>query len=185
LYGLNEIEDELREYRAKGTKDSLHFLHNKPLPIELIKKIIELKSKQKQTKTKTNNLNPEVTKLLNDLNLPLINCVQILRETILKSNQNLEENIKWNSPNYTLNGNDLITLRVQPSKTNVQIIFHRGAKVKSQPEAKIIPEDSKLLLWKSNDRAIATFTNISEITNNMDLIEKWVKIWLEYKDCKE
>jgi uncharacterized protein YdhG (YjbR/CyaY superfamily) len=45
VYGLTEIEDEIATYRAKGTKDGLHFLHNKPLPTELIKKIIALKSK--------------------------------------------------------------------------------------------------------------------------------------------
>jgi len=44
VYGLTEIENELSAYRAKGTKDSLYFLHNKPLPTELIKKIIKLKS---------------------------------------------------------------------------------------------------------------------------------------------
>jgi uncharacterized protein YdhG (YjbR/CyaY superfamily) len=44
VYGLEEIEDELSVFRAKGTKDSLHFLHNEPLPVELITKIIQLKS---------------------------------------------------------------------------------------------------------------------------------------------
>jgi uncharacterized protein YdhG (YjbR/CyaY superfamily) len=47
VYGLNEIEDEVSEYRAKNTKDSLHFIHSKPLPIELIKRIIRLKSELK------------------------------------------------------------------------------------------------------------------------------------------
>ena len=37
-----EIEDELKNYRAKGTKDTLHFLHHQPLPISLLKKIIQL-----------------------------------------------------------------------------------------------------------------------------------------------
>jgi uncharacterized protein YdhG (YjbR/CyaY superfamily) len=46
VYGLPEIEEEIANFRAKGTKDSLHFLHNKPLPTDLIKKIIELKSKK-------------------------------------------------------------------------------------------------------------------------------------------
>jgi uncharacterized protein YdhG (YjbR/CyaY superfamily) len=44
VYGLLAIEDELINYRAKGTKDTLHFLHREPMPIELIKKIIRLKS---------------------------------------------------------------------------------------------------------------------------------------------
>ncbi len=45
VYGLTEIENEIQAYRAKKTKDSLHFPHDKPLPIDLIKKIIDLKSK--------------------------------------------------------------------------------------------------------------------------------------------
>jgi len=46
VYGLPEIEDQVMLFRAKGTKDSLHFLHNKPLPLELIKSIIKLKSER-------------------------------------------------------------------------------------------------------------------------------------------
>ena len=45
VYGLPEIEEQITPYRAKGTKDSLHFPHNKPLPVELIKEIIRLKEK--------------------------------------------------------------------------------------------------------------------------------------------
>ena len=44
VYGLDEIELQLSKYKAKGTKDTLHFLHDDVLPIELIKKIIVLKS---------------------------------------------------------------------------------------------------------------------------------------------
>jgi uncharacterized protein YdhG (YjbR/CyaY superfamily) len=44
VYGFEEIEDELSHFRAKGTKNSLHFLHSKPLPIALITKIIQLKA---------------------------------------------------------------------------------------------------------------------------------------------
>lgn len=46
VYGLDEIENEIVSYRAKTTKDSLHFMHDQPLPIDLIKKIIILKSKK-------------------------------------------------------------------------------------------------------------------------------------------
>lgn len=41
VYGLTEIEDKVSEYRAKNTKDSLHFMLDRPLPIELIKNIIK------------------------------------------------------------------------------------------------------------------------------------------------
>ena len=42
---LTEIENKVSEYRGKKTKDSLHFMLDRPLPIELIKNIIRLKSK--------------------------------------------------------------------------------------------------------------------------------------------
>lgn len=45
VYGLPEIEEDMLPYRAKNTKDSLHFKFHQPLPIALIKKIIILKSK--------------------------------------------------------------------------------------------------------------------------------------------
>lgn len=45
VYGTTEIEEEISKYRAKKTKDSLHFMLDNPLPIESIRKIIILKSK--------------------------------------------------------------------------------------------------------------------------------------------
>ena len=41
------LEDRIEEYREKGTKDSLHFMHNKPVPIDLVKDIIRLKAEVK------------------------------------------------------------------------------------------------------------------------------------------
>ena len=40
VYGMPDLEDEIKPYRGKGTKDSLHFPHHQPLPVELIRKII-------------------------------------------------------------------------------------------------------------------------------------------------
>lgn len=45
MYGLEEIESDIQPYRGKGTKDALHLPYNKPLPLELIQKIIKIKSK--------------------------------------------------------------------------------------------------------------------------------------------
>lgn len=46
VYGLPEIEEQVAPYRAKGTKDSLHFPHNKPLPVEVIRAIIKARNKK-------------------------------------------------------------------------------------------------------------------------------------------
>ncbi len=43
VYGMDEIDERLAPFRAKGTKDTLHFRHNQPLPVELIREIIRLR----------------------------------------------------------------------------------------------------------------------------------------------
>lgn len=40
VYKIEEIEDEVSKYRGKGTQDTLHFFHNKPIPFDLINLII-------------------------------------------------------------------------------------------------------------------------------------------------
>jgi uncharacterized protein YdhG (YjbR/CyaY superfamily) len=174
VYGLHEIEDELSKYRAKGTKDSLHFLHCEPLPIELIKKIIELKSEQ----LGTTNLNNEVNIFLDELKHPLRTEINLLRSIILVSNSGLIENVKWNGPNFCFENQDRITMRIQPP-TQIQIIFHRGAKVKEQPKERLLKNDFGILVWKENDRAIATFSNIDEINSNKDNFTKIVTGWID------
>jgi len=45
VYNLPDLEQELTPYRAPKTKDSLHFPHHQPLPVDLVKKIIVAKMK--------------------------------------------------------------------------------------------------------------------------------------------
>lgn len=47
LYGNSDLESELKAYRGKNTKDALHFLHSKPLPIDLILKLVDYKFNKK------------------------------------------------------------------------------------------------------------------------------------------
>lgn len=46
-YAPGELEEQIRPYRGKGTKDSLHFLYKEPLPAGLIIKIAEAKFRKK------------------------------------------------------------------------------------------------------------------------------------------
>lgn len=47
VYGLTGLEEQLALFSTKGTKDSLHFMHDRPLPIKLIKEVIRMKSQLK------------------------------------------------------------------------------------------------------------------------------------------
>lgn len=128
----------------------------------------------------TNPLSSEVTDFLDQLNHPLRNEIELLRNLVLSANNELSENIKWNGPNYCLGNEDRITMRIQPPTTkHVQLIFHRGAKKQEQPKDKLIANKSKLLAWKENDRAVATFKKTQEIDAGKaeltEIINEWVR----------
>jgi len=123
------------------------------------------------------DFNPDVTTLLHDLNPPFRNGIELLRHLILSADSGITENIKWNGPNYCFENEDRITMRVQAPK-QVQLIFHRGAKVKEQPEAKLIQDESGLLAWKENDRAVASFKNMAEIESRKEELTAIVRDWI-------
>ena len=122
-------------------------------------------------------LSKEVDKFLNQLNHPLIEEIQTLRKLILSCSEELSENVKWNAPNYTQNGQDRITMKILPPK-NIQLIFHRGAKKQEQPANHLIEDPNGLLTWKENDREIATFTTNEDIEKNKENICKLVTDWI-------
>ncbi len=119
----------------------------------------------------------EVSTFLDELKHPFRMEIEKLREIILNSDARISENMKWNGPNYIVNNEDRITMRVQPPK-QIQLIFHRGAKVLEIPKEKIIEDDSGLLLWKTNDRAIATFRNLAEVEINLLQLTAIIKKWI-------
>ncbi len=126
-----------------------------------------------------NNLNPEVTTFLDELNHSLRPEIEALRICILSANENLTENIKWNAPNYCFENEDRITMRIQPPTTKkIQIIFHRGAKKQAQPKDKLIDVNTIFLIWKENDRAIATFKNWQDIENGKAELVNIIKAWI-------
>lgn len=131
----------------------------------------------KRTNIDMANLNEEVTKFLGEQNHPLRNEIELLRETILTSDKALTENIKWNAPNYCHDNEDRITMKINPPK-QIQLIFHRGAKKLVQPPTKLIDDKTGLLVWKENDRAIASFKNLADIEKNKSELSIIINDWI-------
>lgn len=124
------------------------------------------------------NLNKEVTYFLDSLNLSLRDEVECLREIIMGAGYELTESVKWNGPNYSINGEDRITIRISPKK-QLQVIFHRGAKVKEMPKNRLLSGDYDILIWKENYRAIASFNTMNEIQEKRQMIIEVVGKWIE------
>lgn len=124
-------------------------------------------------------LNSEVTELLDGLTHPFRKEIEQLRLYILSADKSLNENVKWNGPNYSVADADRISMRIQPPSKQAQLVFHRGAKKLEQPTATLIAHKSKLLIWKENDRAIITFKSLQDIEQAKDeltaIIQQWIK----------
>lgn len=79
---------------------------------------------------------------------------------------------------YSFNNEDRITMKILPPK-QIQLVFHPVAKVQDKLSDKLIKDRSRLLTWKENDRAVATFKNLADITNNKSDLTRIVKDWID------
>ena len=122
-------------------------------------------------------LNPAVTRFLDELNHPFRSEIERLRMIISGTGIGLTENIKWNGPNYSHRNDDRITMRIQPPK-QIQLILHRGAKKQEQPENKLIQDQSGLLNWRENDRAVMTFKSMADIESRESDLVRVIKDWI-------
>ncbi len=124
------------------------------------------------------HLNEEVTAFLDQLHHPSRAGIDRLRNIILSADETLTENIKWNGPNYSVGGEDRITMKTHPVSRRILLIFHRGAKKMEQLPDRLIKHNSKLLEWKENDRAIITFKTLQEIEDHRQELSEIVSDWL-------
>ncbi len=124
------------------------------------------------------NRSEEVDSFLQKLDHPLKAEVEALREIILGSHAEITENIKWNAPNYRYRGEDRVTFRLAPATDKIQLIFHRGVKVKDSQDF-AFTNGSGLLKWVAKDRATITFRNMQEVMTNAPALRDLVRRWLE------
>ena len=126
---------------------------------------------------KQKTMNQDVTLFLDNLNHPFRQQIELLRKIILTAAPAIEENIKWNGPNYTLEGHDRITIRVNPPKS-FSLILHRGAKVQAAPASRLIEKDHGVLVWKTNDRAVADFKKAEDFEKVSKHLHSIIQDWI-------
>jgi hypothetical protein len=92
----------------------------------------------------------DVDRFVEDLDHGRKDEIETIRHLIRSANPELTEQIKWNAPSFCVDGDDRITLRLQP-RDRVQLIFHRGV----YNDAFIVDERSRgdALIWLLLSRA--------------------------------
>jgi hypothetical protein len=119
-----------------------------------------------------------VDQFMTQLKHPHKDAIEQIRAVVLASHKQVTEQIKWNAPSFGLSGEDRITFRLD-AKNGVQLIFHRGAKVRKDNKSFEFKDSTGLLEWITNDRATLTFTDAKDFAAKGSDFEKVVKQWLK------
>jgi hypothetical protein len=104
--------------------------------------------------------------------------VEKVRAIVLSADKNLTERVKWNAPSFCHGGDDRITFRLQPGD-RVQLVFHRGAKVRTDAASFVFEDASRLIEWASSDRGVVSFESTDEVERCAPKLRKLVKAWLK------
>ena len=99
-----------------------------------------------------------------------------VRAIILAADPGITERIKWKAPSFCFGGDDRVTLRLQP-QNRLQLIFHRGVKVKDSTNF-VFDDPTGLLQWITPDRASITLHTRQEITDHEVALKAVVAKWM-------
>ena len=103
--------------------------------------------------------------------------IDTLRAAVLAADPGISETVKWNSPNFVFNGEDRVTLRTNP-KGGVQVILHRGAKVREDAASFTFDDPTGLLTWPGPDRAILSVADDNSALAVAPELTKLVARWI-------
>jgi len=118
----------------------------------------------------------EVDEFLATLKYPLKAEIEAVRAIILGADARIHESIKRNAPSFSITDH-FATFNLR-SQDVVQVVFHRGAKVRARASGPAISDPSGLLKWVANDRCIAVLTDRKQIRSEKGALESIVKQWI-------
>ena len=122
---------------------------------------------------------PSVDDFMATLDHPLKREVQALREIVLGAAPGAAEGVKWNAPSFSTTEH-FATFNLRP-RDRVQLVLHRGAKVRDGDGARLPVDDpSGLLDWRSGDRALVEFRDMAEVDAGRAALTDLVRQWVEH-----
>ena len=103
--------------------------------------------------------------------------IDTVRSAILAADPAITETEKWNAPNFVYDGVDRVTMRVPPAG-GLQLIFHRGAKVRDDVADFDFADPSGRLTWPARDRGILTLMDDTDAAASAAQITELVRLWI-------
>ncbi|MFD4421013.1 DUF1801 domain-containing protein [Agromyces sp. NPDC058484] len=105
--------------------------------------------------------------------------VESLRALVHEAEPGLTEIVKWNSPDYTQDGVDRLTINAA-GKGPVRLILHFGTERAEDRDAapSFSGDPGGLLTWHSNIRASLALPAAAELDGERDAIISVIRAWL-------
>lgn len=137
----------------------------------------------KMSKQKTTSDSEQVTKHIQKLDASIRSTVQTIRESILSTDKEIGERIKWNNPSFYFTGEmksfdpkeykrDLIVFNLH--KSRIMLVLPTGAKVNDK--SGLLEGDYK------DGRRLITFTNLDDFKTKEKQLKNIIKGWLKVVD---
>ncbi len=183
--GIKAFSKELSAY--EGAKGSIKFPNGKPIPLNLVTRIVKfrvkenlakskdkwVKNKSKPVKSKKPSDDEQVTAWLNKLDPQVKSEIQGVRKIIKDASTKLNERIKWNAPSYYYQ-DDILTFG--PYKQDkILLVFHHPGVVKIK---------SSLLEGDYKDRRLIYFRNKSAAAKNKKQLKRIINEIIKLIDNK-
>lgn len=105
--------------------------------------------------------------------------VEALRALVQEADPSLTEIVKWNSPDYTLDGVDRLTINAA-GKGPVRLILHFGTERAEDKSAapSFAGDPHGLLTWHSDIRASLALPEQAELAEQREAIIAVIRAWL-------
>ncbi|SFR70019.1 protein of unknown function (DU1801) [Agromyces sp. CF514] len=105
--------------------------------------------------------------------------VEALRALVREAGPGLVEIVKWNSPSYTLDGVDRLTINA-PGKGPLRLILHFGTERAEEKGAvsRFAGDPEGLLTWHSDIRASLTLPSAQDLDGRREAIVAVIRAWL-------
>ncbi len=132
----------------------------------------------KAAKVKADPVEPSADLYLKSLVHPFKAEIDALRQVILGADSRVREGIKWNAPSFFCH-EWFATFNLR-ARGCVQLIFHRGAKVKAKINERYVSDPTGLLDWITNDRCSAKFTNMQDVKARSPALKEIVAQWVRH-----
>ena len=135
------------------------------------------KKRVAKPKPESSQTDPAVSASLRELDHPLKQEIEAVRQIILGVSPEIREGIKWNAPSFrTTEYFATVNLRAKDGETRVWLILHTGAMAKRKKME--ITDSSGLLKWLTKDRCLVTFEDAKDIQDKRAALRAIIREWI-------